>query len=636
MYFLNTGIWTDLLAASAAAALVLIAECALRRHRLRTSCCPPLNPSHGCRRLPSPGPKGDGIQILHRLKARVPRGVYIPWHTLETMQTPPGEQDSPVVAAIAAQLSSNAVRAGIPRLIVRSSFAVEDDRNMYPGIFASIGSIDAGDAAGLARALTDVLNSLQADAAQVYRDSIDADRALQGGAILVQEHKLPTVAITASSFNPVGRRPDEMRMELQGTNDAASIVYYNRQFRKFQAGDEAFAMVPEPCLNEIVRVIESSEMLVGGPVIVECGMLDGTLYHYQVRRQHLTPVDVWINQGPVDLSTEPLAPLALELAYGSDCGLVTAGVQAAFRGTLKTPVTVRPVNHRCYVRFNDLLQQHFDGLRPRLWGTPPAEAVMRDVPDTLPARQSVAVLRTALLRQARIQRTGSILTAYADQLRRPRGNASSKTAGWRQSLAGILENFAAGYLKDARVSHEATSALTTQTMDMVIKEAGNPKNGPFMTMRELVQGHLPPDSVIEPRRRAYAREAQIAAQPTVPRLPNHALPFHADGDMLRLIRLFDGRARGQGFLPEAFDGTVPQDKYILLLPDASLRWQPFLIGAQGVIIAGDRALSHLALQIQELGIPALMGATPENLYALHATNLELEETEPVVRRVKTL
>lgn len=631
LYFAGVSLQLAGILAVATALLLRIGLHLYHRHVMRTAPCLPLHHQHNSNNYRDTGPKGAGILVLQTLKTVVPRGVYLPWRTLETLHSSGnGEAAVKRLESLAEHISVDAQKADISRLIVRSSFALEDDRNMYPGIFSSIGDIPASNSEKLGKAISEVLASLESDAARSYRDSIDAGTDLQGGAILVQEHKIPTVAVTASSYNPVGKRPDEMRIEIHSGNHTPVIAYYNRQFRRMQASKQATGLLAEHHLNEIVRILESAETSFAGPVIIECGLADDILYFYQVRRQHIEAEQVWINQGVADLSPEPLAPLAAEIANGHDCLVTKQCLEAAYTTPLPTDITVKLINHRCYVCFNDLLNLHFKNCKPRMWGSPAQSRIMEDVPASLPGREDVSALRKEQMRHSRSRRIGSILTTYAAQLRR----GSSDSNGWRSSMAGMLDSWAENYLKEAEVSRKSLSRLIEDTMTRVIKAAGNPQNGPFMTMEELSTKTIPGHTIIDKRRKDFAREAQIAAHPTLPRPQNHDIDFKADGDMLRLIRLFEGHASGHGFLPEAFDGTIPQNQYILLLPDASIRWQPFLIGAQGVIIAGDRALSHLALQIQELGIPALMGASTENLYSLHGSPLLLADDEPAVRRVK--
>lgn len=221
---------------------------------------------------------------------------------------------TPLPLAMAGKIAKKCRKMGFDRLILRSSFAEEDEAlHSFAGIFRSEFNVRSDSREEIAKGLLSIWGSYWSQTAEVYRTTLgirsDPSPNL---AVLIQPFLKPVLIGTASNVDPSEEREDRFLVEIQWPKyGRASVsmldrsVYIhcpNREMEKAasNAADWAFDLLAR---NEAGQP---------GPCQIEWA-LDGAGNHIllQIRPLTLTPsCSIYSNSAVADLIAYPLTPLS--------------------------------------------------------------------------------------------------------------------------------------------------------------------------------------------------------------------------------------------------------------------------------------------------------------------------------------
>jgi len=588
------------------------------------------------------GPKGAGLLLLGRLQVPVPPTLVLPERLLRDVVEGRGRMLKKAAETVVrfGQLH------GVDRFIVRSSFGLEDGRQLFPGVFRSIGGVSAGDQAAVAGAIGDVAASYGHEAVERYRVRSGAERTGGSSAILLQPHIQHDLHGHVGSCDPTRRRLDLVRVEVSrpGTNEIRAADY-SVILNRFVGEGLPDGMIRPDTWQRILTTLKRVEGALRGPSILEFGIIDDRAMFYQARRlPDIEPREVWTNVGPLVLNPEPLTSLERGISYGPDLEFLESSLgedtAAASGARPASPIPCALIRGRPMFQYNDVagLLRFSSSRRTTmsLFARGLSLALTRE-PGNGDA-PSIYTLRALMRLQSRIAGQQSAWTGFqswAEHLRKdnpgfrpivPWDRALSRLLRWRAERAGrrrdelrrrIIERLAAYRQRGRTWPGGATERAAFLSLD----EWDESERADRCVVDEEVLG----------RREQEWRELIRGVSESVV-----VDEEYVEGEgAIHLSRLVKGEVKGTCLDASALTTPEQAEGAILLFPDSSLRWAYLLPRASGVLLVGGSTLSHVSLQIVELGIPALMGLSAHEAEALVGQTVWIRADRPAVEVIST-
>ncbi len=562
------------------------------------------------------GAKGENLLRMGNLGVRLPRGVFLPFDTVERIRRegPSGQ----TLRRVCENLVKSFGKLEVETLVVRSSFAMEDGERLFPGVFDSKRDVPADQPEMLRNAISSVLESFDAGRVHRYRERVEVVKESPGGAVLIQEQIPHRWHGTAASCHPVEKRPDRIRIELDRPGENVQGVDFSRLSRQVVHLETMPEDITESLLETIAETVERCERLLQGPVIIEFGIVDEGPVFYQLRSQPAQPREVWASSGPISLNPEILPPLAMDLCYGKDFAFLRAHLCRSF-GWDERRVNLRLDTRRGRVVFclTDYLQTSWN---------PPRRPILRlgngwlayDLPPGFKATRSIVRLRKPLIRQAKLKSLAAWLSFAGKWLAGLEKRATfDPLVPWHRFASRCFGRFSKRCFEKVDRLH---ISLEKELEQILRSLDANEENGRvFMTLEEIAENKTIDEQEIARRKEIFVQDRDAGAVEVWPPWP---VSKENQGDAF--VVLHAGCVTGKGYHPLSGEDFPEGAPCILLLPDASLRWRDVLPQSVGVVLAGGGMLSHLALQIEEMRIPALVGASAESLMLYHGQELELD------------
>lgn len=584
------------------------------------------------------GEKATGLHHLGILGFTVAEGwVLAP----ELLSTP---------ALAAHQISVCCRRRGIGRIIVRSSFLQEDADHLYPGVFRSVGDVDASDLRAIREALESVVASGDTDIVDRYRQRIGRGAVAEPrGCVLVQRWVEASTTGVMCSYHPSRQRLDEVTVEAGPPAESSSVDVYSQLQRRWLSNDCA---LDDEARQDLLDALRVGEVLLKGPVVIEFGLRDGSLVLFQLRRApRASMVDLWTQSGPVGLNPEPLPQLFSEIIYGSDLELLRRRLASSLLEHVARdapPPEPRLVLHhaRALVEYGSIASSI--RFHPRLHG--PLALVIRLLAraraETKRARRALSSsgleeidgIRHLAEIQSRCQETAENLRALHRTLsssirHRPE---FAPFIPWHRWLSGLILSEARAQerlrelLHSKLVSSLSSLAPTGSTDDewhhLALDDwrrarSGEPlESSPSLLnkRRETFEG----DAKKTMPTALVSEEGALVKSPHWPPAGREGTDEQLQVGRFELHPLVRGDAAGKVV---SADSSEPTDGQLVLVPDTSIQWLDRVVGARGVLLVGGcQLLSHLALAILELEIPALAGLTSEEAAALEGREARID------------
>ena len=566
---------------------------------------------------------------------------------------------------LARQIARFSKRMAIEKLILRSSFAEEDAELLCPGVFESVRDVSSSDVDAISRALKRVVRSREHD--EIERFCRAAGRPKSAvtppSTVLVQEQIHHETWGVISSFDPETRRLDQVYVEIfddDGKKQAAGCYQaifgrWDRQERYGLSGTQAVSLI---------EALFEAERLLQGPVALEFGSFGNKVVIYQARRMPEVEMSrVWTNSGVAQLNPDALPPFLADLAYGPELGFLDKMLWRDQRVTTTGPrdEKLRLLHGRPYIayeayarasRFGHLTKRsllfplhklfeewHLFGKINRLREPP------REVLDELQA-----ALRQSLELQNRCQIQAQLWMGWRDalQLRLAREQRDPPLVPWPSWLHQWLVRRAemlhrlrtdlhervlallarAESAAVARVGELLTKELSDAVVQMTQEELeGSAKAGRLLVSEETLSARK---LSFDKHRRGSAHPLFIESStglkpaPAFPESTSPRLEKKGTGKSIRARSLVAGTV--EGLAVTAREGLrAPTDgNYVLIALDSSTRWLPYVAEAAGAVLVGGGLLSHLGLQLIELGSPTLFGITPEEAASLEGRTIRLD------------
>ena len=568
------------------------------------------------------GPKGANLLRLAALSETIPRGYFLPFHTLERIRSE--GPSSPTLRRVSRKLLKSFRKLRVHSLIVRSSFSMEDGPRLFPGVFDSRTDVSANDPAALGNAILEVLGSLDTEHARRYKERIQASEIPEGGAILIQEKIMHSVHATVSSCHPIGKRPDRIRIELDRPDGETRSVEISRLYWRAVDSTGGLEWLPESLALRAAKTVERAERAFKGPVLLEFGITENRLVFYQVRAQPVTPADVWTQSGPVSLNPEVLSPLESDLCYGKNLAFLRAHLCRSFGwDEHRTRLRLETKRGRPFVCLTDVLQASWTTPR-RLFPHLGSRWLREDLPAGLDHAAEVIHLRKRLIKQAKLKSWSVWLTNAGTALAQlERRSGFDPLVGWHRLVGKKLETLGKCTMKRVdRLHEEFENELARITQRLGVNERNDAM---FCSLEEICTKIAVDEEELLRRKESSSKNRNAGMSEVLPPWPT------SEGGEFQ--SLCPGHATGRGYHPLSGDPFPTDAPCILLLPDASLRWREYLPQAAGVVLAGGAMLSHLALQIDELKLPALAASDAEELMRHHGQSLDLDTESRTLRRL---
>ncbi len=570
------------------------------------------------------GAKAQSLQRLSRMDVAVPFGFVIPARVLNKLYNPSTKQfNEGQLKKIAQTMLDIAKRRGMKYWIIRSSFGTEDTLVPTPGVFNSIPNVSSTNEEEIIAAIKEVLSSaFQQYSKEYLSKSLSQDSVLdpiRSGSIIVQEQIENQLLGTASSINPNTSSCDEIRIELDLDARQVEHAIYSRTLSRTIYHTEGFPVElwQRETYEQIVKVVELSEKKFEQPVVVEFGWTKNGLWFHQIRTMPtFKPATVWTNTGRAELNVEPLDPIKNDLTYGENLEFLKDAISAAY----KREIEVKLINGRPYLRLDMLL---FNKEKASSKPNP-----MAGIPKQFHNHTQLMQYRKLLLRQSRIKTHISYMVKAIEYLQRANElKHFNPVVPWHKWIIHLLDAVRKQQLKLHEKLHDEISILLEETAHELTKDTNiEPELAKFLHLSEL-SSILPSKEESSKRAKQFETLRHIEVEPVITEHSKApATVQQLDGICkIELNIISSGTTEAIGFAPMISE-EVPKEPYILLCPP-SLEWKDLLLNSSGVVFSGNSALSHMALQASSLQLPALCGATMDELKALNGRRILLDASK---------
>ena len=493
-------------------------------------------------------------------------------------------------------------RVGYERIVIRSSFLVEDDAHLFPGVFHSAVGVDARSASEVERALAAVLASAERSDWKDYATRLGADEGSEAGrrdagvAVVIQPHVDPGAVGVISSIHPEKGRPDQVVVELGVPDEEPVVDVYSHLYERWLSRD---AIVDEENRDQLLLALRFGEQILHGPAVIEFGVLEGRVVVFQLRRCPEIPLlSVWTRTGPVALNPEPMPRSWEDRLYGPELERLREGLDASLarQQSSSAPAPASRIERRgglVYVDYGSIVGP--SRYRSRL-----------HTPGSLIFGESRRVRR--VLAEARSWTSVDVDTTSALQSRVQESAESMRTLAATVRVLAERPGFAPLFPWPSfliRAAERRARALDVQrnrlheTIVALLGEADAPQIDADAPLILLGPAGTSIDEALPPG----GTEESVA---------EGALILHAS---------VPGEA--EGVVVSVASNEMSEDA-IVVVPDGSTRWTRQAIAARGVLLVGSgRVLSHLALVLREQGIPTLSGLTADEARSLEGQRVRL-------------
>ena len=224
--------------------------------------------------------------------------------------------DEKPLRSLARQVVLFAQSRGIAEVIVRSSFAEEDEGHVCAGVFESVRDVPGDNVEAIEAALHKVATSRHGPRARDLAPR--TPEAAGASCVLVQEQIQHTHWGVLASVDPETRRPDHIYLEMYDrTGQLVTHCRYQVVLGRWLDRNQEF--ISREQAEQLIGICMAAESLLTAPVVIEFGLFEQSVVVYQARRMpHIDLCRVWTNTGVVDLNPEPNPELLVDLAYGVD------------------------------------------------------------------------------------------------------------------------------------------------------------------------------------------------------------------------------------------------------------------------------------------------------------------------------
>ena len=589
-------------------------------------------------------PAGPKAMVLARLKAHglpVAPGLVVPI-----------DPNAPI-ELLARDIVRFARLHDMSEVIVRSAFAEEDADHPYAGVFASVPHVPICQQA-IREALTRVVASRRAPRAKAFAFRLDRPIPEGTATVLVQEQVPQRLGGVMGSFDPSTRRIDEVHVDLFDPDQCwIGRARYQVILDRWTERDRR--KLPDRAAGVLLEALHEAERLLGGPVVIEFGIVgDDAIIHQARRLPAVSLIPVWTNTGPVDLSPEPLAPLLADIVFGRDLSFLARTLwNNRLRATGACAVARAPsftlIHGRPYVDYGTMAEttRFAANVRIGLWHVVAMmgrERLLRRKARGL-SMQADSDLRTVRrdLRDALVVQ--SALEAHAivwDAWRERFGIWSASQSDdppwipWHGMLQRWLVRRAAG-LQSLRNRVRSTVLQGLQEVRDVVREraaAAQPALAPTHACcmrwdeweRFCQHEGAPAAHVLDARAQQWELARTTVPPPIVVKWGDTAVDADFSGilkDTEIALRVFvEGDFEGKAWSVES--GLEDGDTALVaILPNHSLRWLPAALEASGVILVGGGLLTHLGLQLMLARKPTVFGLAPNEAAALHGRRVRV-------------
>ncbi len=586
----------------------------------------------------NPGPKGRNLAALKQLGGKVPQTYYLPFRTVEKVRNEIEKTgNSRTFKKTVNILTKRANENRVTTWIVRSSSSMEDGTHSFPGIFTSIKDIPVTDTKRLKEAILTVCESYHSQSAQDYAKQLGISiETPENSAVIIQEQIDHLYAGIISSFNPQGMRPDEMRLELIDSNGQTHTAVYDRIMHRLHSEKADPLAIDTKSFDRLRSLLKRCEAYFRHPVVIEFGLRNRELYTYQVRPQTIKPIEVWTNNGPVDLNPDPFTLLQADLTFGTSLAFLQNHLAGKSQQETSThPIRIQMIHSRTYTNYQDVLKWNWQDATSKtcLNKRQVQELIQKDLPADLPLRQAIIDYRHRLVVQSQLKQKAA---RYEHTIRfLSMLNLRERFAPifrWNTYLAAIAKKRSQILLKQVDSMHPDISNQLANLLDSFISHIGS--DAPHLTLSEacarMKGSTLPPAEIVLARKIQYEADHANTA-PSVWPPPSRNVDSLHTGIQAHFHSLGTGNVEAIGWMPSQQQPKAPKEGYILLLPDMSLKWQELLRQAKGAVFASNNILSHLCLQAIELGVPSITAASTEELFAMNGQKLYLDADRATVK-----
>jgi len=527
------------------------------------------------------------------------------------------------------------------QLIVRSSFVGEDGDRIFAGVFESVPDVASDAESDLVAAIREVTASGQKEVAAHYRKHFDVDESPLP-AVLVQRQLDAEIIGVCFSLGWDGRSDWIVVEYREGGGELIRVVWdVIAQVALQESGRHAR---PGPWMDTLARTVLRSEQILASsssgvqrpPIQMEFGVEDGELYVLQARRVPArTPRRTWVAEGPVEFDRTAPGRLVRDLR-----GSLTEELHM-----LETPARALgirlPLSEENLTEFEGVTYVDARALR-RVLAAEPAASLLDGL------RQLLAVLRGP----------GTVAIPAPPGVARPLGEAWESLLAWRHAhFLPAREAQAAATLRLAMVHRllladsEPAARTRWPSLESIGKRWLRRRFGRLAAERDRLRSEL---TRAEREFCDSVRELLLVARPTwgVPLREQdghlhasfHSVEAALEGarmtrpdwldrsppsNALRPARIHEppvndevdtagggvgvGRpiSRGRFVGPLRWartDDLETAHAAVVVVPDGSPDWYPWLLAAGAVVIESGGFLSHLATAAIEADKPAVLSS----------------------------